>query len=207
MEITQLHFDSTTGLIPAIIQDAESGRVLMLGYMNQEALQKTLSEGIVTFFSRSKQRLWTKGETSGNTLRVVSVHDDCDHDTLLIKAQAEGPTCHEGTVSCFDSGQKGAVIEQGLPFLSYLEDFLKERKSSMPEGSYTSKMFAKGIDKLSQKVGEEAVETVIASKNEDDAEFIYEAADLVFHLMMLMVEKKIDFRMITNELQKRHHPN
>ena len=206
MDISQLRFDTNTGLIPAIVQDSGSGRVLMLGYMNREALRKTLDEGLVTFYSRSKQRLWTKGESSDHFLHVVSVNDDCDGDTLLIKVRAEGPTCHEGTVSCFDSGQQGILMEQGLLFLAYLEEFLKERKADMPEGSYTSKMFAKGLDKLAQKVGEEAVETVIASKNTDDAEFVYEASDLMFHLMMLMVEKKIDFTMITNELQKRHRP-
>ena len=204
MNISHIRFDSHTGLVPAIIQDADSGRVLMLGYMNEEALQKTLSSGLVTFYSRSKQRLWTKGEESGNTLHLVSIHDDCDHDSLLIKAHPKGPTCHTQEISCFDAGQSGRVDEQGILFLSYLEALLKDRKAQMPEGSYTSMMFAKGLDKLAQKVGEEAVETVIAAKNEKDDEFIYEASDLMFHLMMLLVGKDIELASLIKELERRH---
>lgn len=204
MDITQIRFDSHTGLIPAIIQDAQSGRVLMLGYMNKEALEKTIKEGLVTFFSRSKQRLWTKGEESGNILHLVSIHEDCDRDSLLIKVHPKGPTCHTQEVSCFDAGQTGRVDEQGILFLSYLEALLKERKALMPEGSYTSKMFAKGLDKLAQKVGEEAVETVIAAKNEPNDEFIYEASDLIFHLMMLMVGKEVELSTLIKELERRH---
>lgn len=204
MNIESLSFDPTSGLIPAIVQDAQSGRVLMLGYMNIESIKSTIDTGLVTFFSRSRGELWTKGETSGNTLTLVSIHDDCDHDTLLIKATPKGPTCHTGTVSCFDAGNIGAVTETGLPFLAHLEKFLVERKQTMPEGSYTSKMFAKGLDKIAQKVGEEAVETVIAAKNDNEDEFIYEASDLLFHLTLLLVEKGIPLGTIIRELQRRH---
>ncbi len=204
MNIEELTFDSVTGLIPAIIQDAISGRVLMMGYMNRESLQKTVDSGLVTFFSRSRNELWVKGETSGNYLRVVSISDDCDSDALLIKARPDGPTCHTGSESCFDAGTSGKLAETGLPFLAYLEAFLQKRKRSMPEGSYTSKMFAKGLDKIAQKVGEEAVETVIAAKNDDDKEFVYEASDLLFHLTLLLVEKEIPFESLIEELRRRH---
>lgn len=205
MNIDALTFDPTTGLIPAIVQDAISGRILMLGYMNHESLQKTIDSGIVTFFSRSRNELWTKGDTSGNFLRVVSLADDCDQDALLVKAYPYGPTCHTGTESCFDAGSSGFHMETGFPFLAYLEEFLRERKRSMPEGSYTSKMFFKGLDKIAQKVGEEAVETVIAAKNDDDKEFIYEASDLLFHLTLLLVEKDIPFEALVEELRRRHN--
>ena len=204
MNIDALNFDPDSGLIPAIIQDASTGRVLMLGYMNRESLQKTTDTGLVTFFSRSRNTLWTKGETSGNTLKVVSISDDCDSDTLLVKAHPVGPTCHTGADSCFDAGTSGKSTETGLPFLGYLETFLQERKRTMPEGSYTSKMFAKGLDKIAQKVGEEAVETVIASKNDDEKEFIYEASDLLFHLTLLLVEKNIPLEALIDELKRRH---
>ncbi len=204
MDINAITFDHATGLVPAIIQDAASGRVLMLGYMNRESLQKTADSGRVTFFSRSRNELWVKGETSGNFLRVVSISDDCDSDALLIKAEPDGPTCHTGSESCFDAGRSGILTETGLPFLAYLEAFLQDRKRTMPEGSYTSKMFAKGLDKIAQKVGEEAVETVIASKNDDYSEFVYEASDLLFHLMLLLVEKGIPFESLIEELRRRH---
>ena len=199
-----LKYDPSTGLIPAIVQDASSGRVLMLGYMNKESLEMSLHTGYATFFSRSRNALWTKGETSGNRLRIVSIADDCDFDALLVKAHAEGPTCHTGLESCFDAGTAGSSAETGLPFLAYLESFLKDRKTSMPEGSYTSKMFAKGLDKIAQKVGEEAVETVIAAKNENQNEFIYEASDLLFHLILLLVEKGIPLNTLIDELKRRH---
>lgn len=176
----------------------------MLGYMNRESIGATVETGLVTFYSRSREALWTKGETSGNTLRVVSMHDDCDHDAILVKAVPNGPTCHTGTVSCFDAGQDGAINETGLPFLAHLEAFLQDRKQTMPEGSYTSKMFAKGLDKVAQKVGEEAVETVIAAKNDDIGEFVYEASDLLFHLTLLLVQKGIPLDALIQELQRRH---
>lgn len=203
MEISTLHFDENTGLIPVIIQDNLSGRVLMLGYMNREALQLTLETRKVTFFSRSRNQLWVKGETSGNFLHLVNISDDCDHDTLLIRAIPDGPTCHTGSESCFDAGFETAE-ENGVAFLAYLETFLKKRKQEMPADSYTSKMFTKGLDKIAQKVGEEAVETVIASKNDDEAEFIYEASDLLFHLTLLLVQKDIPLERIITELKRRH---
>lgn len=204
MNIESLSFDTISGLLPAIVQDAQSGRVLMLGYMNRESIGATVETGLVTFYSRSRKALWTKGETSGNTLRVVSIHDDCDHDAILVKAVPNGPTCHTGAVSCFDAGQDGAVNETGLPFLAHLEAFLQDRKQTMPEGSYTSKMFAKGLDKVAQKVGEEAVETVIAAKNDDIGEFVYEASDLLFHLTLLLVQKGIPLDTLIQELKRRH---
>jgi phosphoribosyl-AMP cyclohydrolase / phosphoribosyl-ATP pyrophosphohydrolase len=204
MNIETLKFDPTTGLLPAIIQDAATGRVLMLGYMNRESVQKTVDSGRVTFFSRTRNELWIKGETSGNFLHVVSISDDCDLDAILVKARPDGPTCHTGKESCFDAGASGTQIETGMPFLAYLESFLQERKRTMPEGSYTSKMFAKGLDKIAQKVGEEAVETVIAAKNSDEKEFIYEASDLLFHLTLLLVEKNIPFESLIEELRSRH---
>jgi len=204
MNLDALKFDPLTGLIPAIIQDATTGRVLMLGYMNRESLQKTVESGRVTFFSRSRNELWTKGEISGNYLHVVSMSDDCDQDAILVKARPDGPTCHTGKESCFDAGSSGVHVETGMPFLAYLEAFLYERKRTMPEGSYTSKMFAKGLDKIAQKVGEEAVETVIAAKNTDEKEFIYEASDLLFHLTLLLVEKDIPFEALVDELRSRH---
>ncbi len=199
-----LRFDSSTGLIPAIVQDSRSGRVLMLGYMNREAVDKTLRTGNVTFFSRSQKRLWVKGETSGNFLRLVSMADDCDHDTLLIQAEPDGPTCHTGKTSCFEAGQSETTPDTGLPFLAHLEAFLQERKRTLPEGSYTSKMFHKGLDKIAQKVGEEAVETVIAAKNDDEGELVYEASDLLFHLMLLLVERGVPLQRLIDELRRRH---
>lgn len=204
MNVELLRFDPVTGLIPAIVQDSRSGRVLMLGYMNREAVEQTLRSGKVTFFSRSKNRLWVKGETSGNFLHLVSMADDCDNDTLLIQATPDGPTCHTGETSCFDAGQAKASPETGLPFLAHLEAFLQERKRTMPEGSYTSKMFRKGLDKIAQKVGEEAVETVIAAKNTDENEFVYEASDLLFHLTLLMVERGVPLQRLIDELRRRH---
>jgi phosphoribosyl-AMP cyclohydrolase / phosphoribosyl-ATP pyrophosphohydrolase len=204
MNLDALKFDPATGLIPAIVQDAYTGRVLMLGYMNRESLQITIDSGRVTFFSRSRNEIWTKGDTSGNFLQLVSLTDDCDQDTILVKARPDGPTCHTGMESCFDAGSAGPKPETGAPFLAYLEAFLRERKRTMPEGSYTSNMFAKGLDKIAQKVGEEAVETVIAAKNDDEKEFIYEASDLLFHLTLLLVEKEIPFEALIDELRRRH---
>src|SRR5690606_14333844 len=204
MNIDVLKFDPESGLIPAIIQDSQTGRVLMLGYMNAESIQKTLNSGLVTFFSRSRNEFWTKGESSGNYLHFVSMADDCDNDALLIQARPDGATCHTGKTSCFEAGQSSTIPDTGLPFLGHLEAFLKERKSVMPEGSYTSKMFTKGLDKIAQKVGEEAVETVIAAKNDDEKEFVYEASDLLFHLTLLMVERGVPLQRLIDELRRRH---
>jgi phosphoribosyl-AMP cyclohydrolase / phosphoribosyl-ATP pyrophosphohydrolase len=196
-----LKFDDK-GLIPAIVQDFTTGQVLMMAYMNADALKKTTETGLATFYSRSRQSLWTKGETSGNTMKVIDIQKDCDADTLLLRVKPDGPACHTGNTSCFF--EKEFILNEQFGFLRQLEDLLRKRKSDMPEGSYTSKMFASGLDKITQKVGEEAVETVIASKNDDDAAFIYEASDLLFHLMLLAVEKGIPFVKFVEELERRH---
>lgn len=201
-EIPQIDFSKTGGLIPAVIQDGSTGKVLMLGYMNKEAVTKTVDSGLVTFFSRSKQRLWTKGETSGNTLELLSLHVDCDHDSILIQAKPNGPTCHTGEDTCFFRPKKSAD-HSDVSFLVELENLLKSRKKELPEGSYTSKMFQKGTDKLAQKVGEEAVETVIAAKNNNE-ELRYEASDLLFHLIMLLVDRDLPLSDLVDELKQRH---
>lgn len=199
-EISQLDFDKMEGLIPAIIQDAETQNVLMLGFMNSEALAKTQVSGKVTFFSRSKNRLWTKGEESGNFLNVVSIGVDCDNDTLLIKVNPVGPVCHTGSDTCFDETNTNSEIL----FLSYLQDFIDRRKIEMPEGSYTTSLFQKGTSKIAQKVGEEAVETVIGAMANDDENFIYETGDLLYHLVVLLSHKGYRIEDIVKELRKRH---
>lgn len=201
MNTIDLRFNEN-GLIPAIVQDADNLRVLMLGYMNSEAIAKTLESGLVTFFSRSRNTLWTKGETSGNTLKLTEIRYDCDKDALLITATPHGPTCHTGNTSCFYR-DKPAPAAKG-EFLFKLEKLLADRKEKMPEDSYTTSLFRKGIDKIAQKVGEEAVETVIASKNNNKVEFIYEASDLLFHLMVLLTEKGYTIQELIDELEKRH---
>ncbi|MDG5768072.1 bifunctional phosphoribosyl-AMP cyclohydrolase/phosphoribosyl-ATP diphosphatase HisIE [Balneolales bacterium ANBcel1] len=203
-----IDFDKDGGLVPAVIQDSHTKQVLMLGYMNREALQETIETGKVTFYSRSKKRLWMKGEESGNVLNVVSVQHDCDNDAILVEASPVGPTCHTGETSCFHQLPYHAPArpdgpDGGLAFLNELQELLYERKTRLPEGSYTSKMFRKGRDKLAQKVGEEAVETVIAVKNSRD-EFTYEASDLLFHLMMLLVGEGMKIEDLVEELKKRH---
>lgn len=187
------------GLVPAIIQDADTSKVLMLGYMNQEAFEKTKAEGLVTFFSRSRQKLWTKGETSGNFLHVVSIAEDCDHDTLLIKVHPDGPVCHTGTDTCW-----GESNNWGVEFFRYLQDFIQRRHDEMPEGSYTTSLFQKGINRMAQKVGEEAVETVIEATNGTDDRLIYEASDLIYHLIVLLTSKGHRIEELAEELVKRH---
>lgn len=192
---------SPDGLIPAIIQDNTTGKVLMLGYMDQEALAKTKAEGRVTFFSRSKQRLWTKGEESGNFLQVVSMAEDCDQDTLLVKVNPAGPTCHTGADTCW----KETNALDDILFLKKLQDFIDRRKHEMPEGSYTTSLFQKGTRKIAQKVGEEAVETVIGAMANDNENFIYEGADLLYHLIVLLTHKGYRLEDLARELKKRHH--
>ncbi len=191
---------SPDGLVPAIIQDNYTGKVLMLGYMNAEALEKTQSEGRVTFFSRSKKRLWTKGEESGNFLNVVSMTSDCDEDTILIKCLPVGPTCHTGADTCWN--ERNDVDD--ILFLKHLQDFIDKRKSEMPEGSYTTSLFNKGTRKISQKVGEEAVETIIGAMANDDENFLYEGADLLYHLIVLLTHKGYRLEDLARELKKRH---
>lgn len=186
------------GLAPAIIQDYSTGKVLMLGFMNEEALKKTMAEGKVTFYSRSKQRLWTKGEESGHFLLVKQVLVDCDNDTLLIKAQPLGPTCHTGADTCWSERNHNDN------FLFYLEDIIRLRKAGTDENSYVKKMFAKGLNKIAQKVGEEAVEMVIEAKDDNDELFLNESADLLFHYLLLLNAKGHNLQDVLAVLQKRH---
>ena len=194
-----LDFEKMGGLLPAVIQDENTNKVLMLGFMNEEALEQTLSSGKVTFFSRTKNRLWMKGETSGNTLSVVSITPDCDNDTLLVKAIPAGPVCHKGTDTCF--GEKN---EEDILFLKYLQNFIERRRHEMPEGSYTTTLFQKGINRMAQKVGEEAVETVIEATNGTEDRLIYEASDLIYHLIVLLTSKGLRIDDLARELKKRH---
>lgn len=200
MENTQLDFTKLNGLIPAVIQDNTTNVVLMLGFMNEEALAKTEETGQVTFFSRSKNRLWTKGEESGNFLNVVSIAADCDNDTLLIKVNPVGPVCHTGAETCWGEENQ----ESDIQFLEYLQDFIDERKREMPEGSYTTSLFQKGTRKITQKVGEEAVETIIGAMADDDENFLYEGADLLYHLIVLLTHKGYRIEDLARELKKRH---
>jgi len=192
-----LDWDKTAGLLPVIIQDYKTLEVLMLGYMNAEALEKTQGEGKVTFFSRAKNRLWTKGETSNNFLFVKEIFVDCDNDTILIKADAVGPTCHTGSRSCFKT-------DFNQNFIFELEDIINDRYENPVEGSYINKMRNKGLNKIAQKVGEEGVETVIAALAESEEELIGEASDLVFHLLFLLKEKGLSIQDIAKNLEKRH---
>ena len=197
-----LDFEKMNCLVPAIIQDADTAKVLMLGFMNKEAYEKTLELGKVTFFSRTKNRLWTKGEESGNFLNVVSMQEDCDHDTLLIKVHPAGPVCHTGTDTCW--GEKN---EEPVMFLKELQDFIDKRHAEMPEGSYTTSLFQSGVNKMAQKVGEEAVETVIEACNGTDERMIYEGADLLYHLIVLLTSKGYRIEDLARELQERHSPS
>ena len=206
-----LDFDKMGGLLPAIIQDADTRNVLMLGFMNREAYDKTLATGKVTFWSRSRQTLWTKGETSGNYLDLVSIAADCDNDTLLVKVHPHGPTCHTGTDTCWGEAN---TVQQGSPlqnrpvaFLGQLQDFIEERHQQMPEGSYTTRLFRDGVNKMAQKVGEEALETVIEATNGTNDKLIYEAADMLYHLEVLLTSKGLRIDDIALELQRRHDPN
>lgn len=194
-----IDFDKNGGLVPAIIQDVATEKVLMLGFMNQEALDKTRQEKVVTFYSRTKKRLWTKGETSGKFLHVVSITVDCDQDTLLIKARPEGPVCHTGADTCFNEKNEGKAA-----FLTHLKEVIRNRKLNPSEGSYTASLFKKGINKVAQKVGEEAVELVIEAKDTNDELFKGEAADLLFHFLVLLEHKNIDLDEVITVLQNRH---
>jgi phosphoribosyl-ATP pyrophosphohydrolase/phosphoribosyl-AMP cyclohydrolase len=192
-----IDFNKTDGLVPVVIQDEQTLEVLMLGYMNQEAYDKTTRENIVTFFSRSKQRLWTKGETSNNFLHVKSIHLDCDNDTLLIKVKADGPTCHTGDRTCFKTTYNQNFILQ-------LEQIIADRYDNPVEGSYVNKLRSKGLNKIAQKVGEEGVETVIAALAETETDLVNEASDLVFHLLVLLREKGLTLETIAKNLEERH---
>ena len=195
----ELDFEKMNGLIPAIIQDNYTQKVLMLGFMNKEAYEKTMETGKVTFFSRTKNRLWTKGEESGNFLHVVSVKADCDNDTLLIMVHPEGPVCHKGTDTCW-----GDKNEQDIMFLKELQDFIDRRRQEMPEKSYTTSLFNSGVNKMAQKVGEEAVETILEACNGTDDRLIYEGADLLYHLIVLLTYKGYRIEDLARELKERH---
>jgi phosphoribosyl-ATP pyrophosphohydrolase/phosphoribosyl-AMP cyclohydrolase len=189
--------------VPAIVQDADTKTVLMLGYMNEEALQKTIETKKVTFWSRSRNTLWTKGETSGNFLNLVDIKIDCDQDTLLVKAIPDGPTCHKGTDTCWaETNEKNPLL-----FFSFLQDFIEKRKEEMPEGSYTTKLFNSGVNKMAQKVGEEALETVIEACNGTNDKLVYEGADMLYHLLVLLTEKGLRIEDLAKELMKRHDPD
>jgi len=199
-DISLIDFEKLNGLVPAVVQDDQTQNVLMVGFMNADAVNKTIETGKVTFFSRTKNRLWTKGEESGNFLNVGSILIDCDNDTLLVKANPVGPVCHTGADTCFDENNSKA----GVQFLSFLQDVIDQRKREMPEGSYTTSLFTKGTRKITQKVGEEAVETIIGAMANDDENFIYESADLVYHLMVLLAHKGFRIEDIAAELKSRH---
>ena len=209
----KIDFEKMGGLVPAIIQDATTRNVLMLGFMNEEAYQKTLDTKHVTFWSRTRQTLWTKGETSGHFLNLVDMKIDCDEDTLLVRVNPIGPTCHTGTDTCW--GEENTPIDNGqltmdnanpLLFLSELQSFIDKRKQQMHEGSYTTSLFNKGINKIAQKVGEEALETVIEATNGTSEHLVYEASDLLYHLIVMLTEKGLRIEDVAEELHKRHDP-
>jgi phosphoribosyl-AMP cyclohydrolase / phosphoribosyl-ATP pyrophosphohydrolase len=201
-QIAELDWTKGDGLLPAVVQDARSGQVLMLGYMNREALRATLVERRVTFFSRARNRLWTKGETSGNALHVVDVLPDCDQDTLLVLANPDGPTCHSGTRSCFGDSSESEATR--LSFLSQLEAVIAQRMSERPEGSYTARLWAEGPTRIAQKVGEEGVEVALAAVTQADERLVSEAADLLYHLALLLKTRNLSFATVVRELQQRH---
>ena len=199
----EIDFEKMGGLVPAIIQDATTKNVLMLGFMNQEAYNKTLETKKVTFYSRSRKCLWTKGETSGNFLNLVSIKNDCDNDTLLIKVNPTGPTCHKGTDTCWDENNE----VNPLLFLTFLQDFIEKRYKEMPEGSYTTSLFKDGLNRMAQKVGEEALEAVIEACNGTNERLVYESADMIYHLIVLLTSKGLRIEDLAKELQIRHDPN
>ena len=198
----EIDFDKMNGLVPAIVQDAVTKNVLMLGFMNKEAYDKTVETKNVTFWSRSRNTLWTKGETSGNYLNLVSIENDCDKDTLLVKVHPDGPTCHTGTDTCW--GEDNTA--NPLLFLTELQDFIEKRHEEMPEGSYTTSLFKDGLNRMAQKVGEEALEAVIEAVNGTDERLIYEASDMFYHLIVLLTSKGLRIEDVAKELMVRHNP-
>lgn len=197
-----IDFEKCGGLVPVIIQDADTKTVLMLGYMNQEAYEKTLSTGLVTFYSRSRQCLWTKGETSNNFLHLVDIKVDCDNDTLLVKVHPDGPTCHKGTDTCWGEENEASP----LLFLSELSNFIEKRHQEMPEGSYTTSLFRDGLNRMAQKVGEEALELVIEATNGTNERLVYEGSDMLYHLIVLLTHKGLRIEDMAAELRERHNP-
>ncbi|MCX7797266.1 MAG: bifunctional phosphoribosyl-AMP cyclohydrolase/phosphoribosyl-ATP diphosphatase HisIE [Melioribacter sp.] len=198
IDITKIDFSKNFGLVPAIVIDNSTGQVLMLGFMNQEALSKTIDTKLVTFYSRTRKTLWTKGESSKNFLHLVDIKTDCDNDTILIFAKPDGPTCHLGNYSCF------GLERSNTKFLEYLYELIKDRKKNLPEGSYTTELFKSGINRIVQKVGEEAIETIIAVKNDNREEIINEVSDLIYHLLVMLSEKNIELNVIIKNLEERH---
>ena len=198
-----IDFDKMDGLVPAIIQDADTRMVLMLGFMNREAYEKTIQTGKVTFWSRTRQCLWTKGETSGHFLHLVDMKIDCDNDTLLVRVHPVGPVCHTGTDTCWAETNDKAPIT----FLSELQDYIEKRHEEMPEGSYTTSLFKKGVNRIAQKVGEEAWETVIEATSGSNEQLIYESSDLLYHLIVLLTSKGLRIEDAVEELHRRHDPS
>lgn len=197
-----IDFEKSGGLVPAIIQDADTKTVLMLGYMNKEAYEKTVATGLVTFYSRSRKCLWTKGETSNNFLRLVDIKVDCDNDTLLVKVHPDGPTCHKGTDTCWgEENEKSPLL-----FLAELSDFIEKRHQEMPEGSYTTSLFRDGLNRMAQKVGEEALELVIEATNGTNERLVYEGSDMLYHLIVLLTHKGLRIEDMAAELRERHNP-
>ncbi|EGQ9316272.1 bifunctional phosphoribosyl-AMP cyclohydrolase/phosphoribosyl-ATP diphosphatase HisIE [Vibrio parahaemolyticus] len=199
--LERINWEKVDGLVPAIVQDFQSSQVLMMGYMNQDALAKTGETGQVTFFSRTKERLWTKGETSGNVLQLVNISLDCDNDTLLVRVNPIGPTCHTGTTTCWDGD---AQEESQMVWLHQLEQLLAARKSADPDSSYTASLYARGTKRISQKVGEEGVEVALAATSGDKAELVCESADLIYHLLVLLQDQGLSMNDVVNKLKERH---
>ncbi len=197
--MTNLNFDKLNGLIPAVVQDASTDKVLMVGFMNREALEKTRKTGMVTFYSRTRRQIWTKGETSRNYLRVQEILIDCDGDTLLVKALPDGPVCHTGNDTCFNEKNEG-----NLSFLTNLEGIIESRKSELPESSYTAKLLNAGLKRIAKKVGEEAVELVQEAENPDNERFLSEAADLIYHIQVLLSARNLSLSDVANPLKQRH---
>jgi phosphoribosyl-ATP pyrophosphohydrolase/phosphoribosyl-AMP cyclohydrolase len=204
LDITRVDFAKGDGLVPAIVQDAESGAVLMMAYMNREALEQTLARGRAVFFSRSKQRLWEKGETTGHTLDVVGIALDCDNDTLLVTARPRGPACHNGTVTCFGDEPRAAAT--GIAFLAKLESVIAQRATEKPEDSYTARLLEKGINRVAQKVGEEGVELAFAGAAQGEDKVIGESADLLFHMLVLLRARGVSLAQVVSQLESRHQP-
>lgn len=205
----EIDFNKMDGLVPAIIQDAQTDKVLMLGFMNEEAYKKTVETGKVTFWSRTRNTLWTKGETSGNFLNVVEIHNDCDQDTLLIKANPVGPVCHTGADTCWNEKNPHKPAnskDNALLFLSELQDFIEKRHEEMPKGSYTTSLFKDGLNRMAQKVGEEALELVIEACNGTNERMIYEGSDMLYHLIVLLTSKGLRIEDMAAELRERHNP-
>ena len=202
LDVGRIDFAKGDGLVPAIVQDADTGAVLMMAYMNREALDQTLARRRAVFYSRSKQRLWEKGETTGHTLDVVDIAIDCDNDTLLVTARPRGPACHNGTRTCF--GDESRTAASGIAFLAKLEGVIAQRATEKPEDSYTARLLAKGLGKVAQKVGEEGVETALAGAGESEQKLIEESADLLFHLLVLLRARSVKLDDVVRQLEARH---